>query len=164
MDAAHFTNIPSKASSLGRGRRSFIYNDCKFSLQAFEKKETINTNQNALRKMTNNIQAAGQKKNFGMGMGQYLDPRELGGFNVSHIDLIATVKGQSFSARIDVTADGDYKSKNSSRTTSSLKLAATQMMDSLFRHVGMTDIFESGSQLTNPVSNNKAQTMRMGMR
>ena len=148
MQSAHFTTIPSRATALGRGQNSFIYNDQKFTLQAFESREVVNTNQNAMRYMTNNIQANDRKRTMGVGMGQYLDPRELGSFNISHVELATTVKGNRFSIRIDVTENGEYKSKHGMRATDSMRKAATQLMDGIFKHVGMTDIFENGNQLT----------------
>ena len=136
------TAIPHDASRLPPGKHSYSYKNYTFTLEVFQATEARNTNEMAIETMTNNIQASSKKRSLGYGMGQYINPRNLGGFKVSHIELIAHVGTKRYPVPIEIDEAGRYRAKLSRQTSDSLLSASVGVMHNIFSSLGMRDVVQ----------------------
>lgn len=131
--------VPDNLGALGVEQHRFRYNNVDFSLEVVAWPKTCTTNDNAIRRMAQNIEINIRRSQKGLGLGQYVDPKDLRELQNGEIRLTTLVGGKRFSVPIIATPDGQfYCTATPGRRANSVRDMVARVMNGIFDHVGLS--------------------------
>nr|WP_250807113.1 hypothetical protein [Neorhizobium tomejilense] len=158
-------NLTDDYLALGARRHTVRYNDFEFQLEVTARPTDRSTNERARKLMALNMEANIRKSSKGLGLGQYLSPEEVKTLQNGQVDLRTIINGKSYIVPVEVTPDGQYSCKLLKSRTHSLKDIAVKIMDGIFEHNGVDNMYRNTSGMRHAIAEQAAQQPRAyGMR
>jgi hypothetical protein len=137
--------VPDEYAALGSKRHTARYNGYEVGVQVMSHPMTDNSNDRAKKLMALHLEANIRKSVMGMGHGQYLKPTELRNLQSGEIMLTTNVEGSHYKIPLKVNARGEYRTDLSHQTFHSLRDAVTFVMDGIFEHKGVDNMYKQSS-------------------
>lgn len=148
--------LPDDCLTLGARRHTVRYNDFDFNVEVTARPISRSTNENAKKLSALHMEANIRKSAAGLGMGQYLSPEQLKDLQNGKVVVSAIIAGKSYTVPVEVTPGGEYSCAVLKSRSNSLREVCSKVMDALFEHNGIDNMYRSTPGMRNAVAERAA--------